>query len=121
MILAGILLWAMSYHGAKIIFGREDNDYAIHASIQDIQVIAFSLGGLYLVVNAIPALLNPGLFYVWFILNGKKTDDMASMLIVPFIRLCIGFWLLFGSKGIVVFIKKMRRAGQIGSHNSAAQ
>ena len=118
MILAGILLWAMSRHGAKIIFGRDDIDHTTGASVADIQLIAFSLGGLYLVANSIPVLVNQGIFYVWFFLKGSKPDDMASVFIFPFINLCIGLWLLFGSKGIVIFIKKMRRAGQISSFKS---
>jgi hypothetical protein len=121
MILAGIFLWAMSRRGARIIFGKDDIDNTTGASVADIQVIAFSLGGLYLVANAIPALVNQGVFYIWFLLKGSKTDDMASYLIFPFIDLCIGLWLLFGSKGIVVFVKKIRRAGQIRSFNSAAR
>jgi hypothetical protein len=118
MILAGILLWAMSRNSAKIIFGNDDNDNSTGASVADIQPIAFSLGGLYLVANSIPLSVNQGIFYVLFFLKGSKPDDMASVIIFPFINLCIGLWLLFGSKGIVIFIKKMRRAGQISSYKS---
>jgi hypothetical protein len=119
MILAGILLWVLSARGAKLIFGREETENTTRASVQDIQVIAFSLGGLYLVANAIPELLNNALFFAWLFLKGNKLDDIASVLIFPFIRLAIGLWLLFGAKGIVVFIKKIRKAGQIRNYNSA--
>ena len=115
MLLAGILLWIMSGRGAKLILGDEGTAESIHASIQDIQVLAFCLGGLYLLAHALPDLIKNSLISVWLIFQGSNNENVVPILISSFIQLCIGAWLLFGAKGIVAFIKKIRKAGQFRS------
>jgi hypothetical protein len=117
MLLAGILLWFTSGHGEKLIFGNENADAPVQASIQDIQVLAFSLGGLYLIARAIPDLIQNTLIYAWVFFQKTEAENMGSAMLFSFTNLCIGAWLLFGAKGIIVFIKKIRKDSQFrGSH-----
>jgi hypothetical protein len=124
MLLAGILLWVVSGRGAKLILGYENNeasDVVVHASLHDIQVLAFSLCGLYLLSKAVPDLIQNTLIIIWVSFQGSKIENMAPHMLYSIIYVCIGIWLLFGAKGIVVFIKKLRRAGQFKSSHSSAE
>jgi hypothetical protein len=124
MLLAGFILWIMSSRCTKLILGYEATEATVDASIQDIQVIAFSLGGLYLLARAIPDLIQNIFIITWLYLQGGqggKIENVTPVFLSSTVHLCIGVWLLFGSKGIVVFIKKIRKAGQFRKYYSAAK
>ncbi len=124
MLLAGIILWIMSSRCTKLILGYEATEATVDASIQDIQVIAFCLGGFYLLARAIPDLIQNTFTIAWLFLQGGqggKIENVAPVFLSSIVHLCIGAWLLFGAKGIVVFIKKIRKAGQFRKYYSAAK
>ena len=119
MALAGLLLWLMSEHGSKRIFGREDSDETLRPSPQDIQIIAFSLAGMYLLAYAIPEFITMSAtqFIFWLSAKGRSSMGGGPILVEKLIRISIGLWLLFGARGIVIFIGKIREASRADRYN----
>jgi len=112
MTLAGVLLWFLSDRGSGYIFGKEESGNIEPASIKDIQALARSLVGLYLVATAGPELITDVVLFVWLFLQGSELKNVLTTVLYPAVRLIIGFWLLLGTKGMVVFIRKMWEAGR---------
>lgn len=116
-IILGIAIWHFAGKLAEktgISFGADEKISAL--SIEDIKTVAFSVVGLVLVVRAIPKLSVQIVKYVFLKFDAyaylydmaKIKSDWCYDNIYSVIELCLGVWLLFGSRGIAKFIIKMR-------------
>ena len=116
-ILAAVLLWFFPLSvAAKIIPNIKAKDKAAPLSAPDIEIVAFSVMGLWVLTTAIPDTI----YWVTFAFRLKNIDvgtlqlspenigSMASTVV----ELVIGFWLLFGSRGILGLIRRARYAGK---------
>lgn len=107
MVFAGIVLWFSSERITRYLFASEKPIDISKVSTHDIQVIAFSIGGLFVLSNAIGALIQNGTVAVMLLLAGEKVVGIVRQVLEYVIRILIGLWLLFGARGIVIFIRKI--------------
>ena len=77
----------------------------------DIALIVFAALGLYFLVPAVSSLLSP---LQLMVMSGKGLNiygDWHSLLtyvVIPLIHLAVGVWLLFGARGLLSFVKRLR-------------
>jgi len=84
------------------------------ASIKDIDVIAFSVLGLWVLTSAVPDMVY--WILMWMTILSKTTGDamlteQVISTIVTVLELIMGVWLLMGARGLRGVIRKMRVAG----------
>lgn len=81
--------------------------------LETVQILAFTIIGVLLIVNAVPSLI-PALT-VYAVLHehnvGQVGLESLSQLVDSAIRIILGLWLVLGSKGLVNLIKRIRTAG----------
>lgn len=118
LITAGILLWVFSKKISNHLIDESkenEREKFEQINLKEIQVIAFSVVGLILLVNAIPEFI-----YRLASLIAIANDGYGGMrnkigLYLPIIRdsikLIIGFSLFFGAKGLLGILNKARNAG----------
>src|SRR5208283_3204362 len=105
-----IILWFFADIITDVVIpGIEPTDKFIQFSLWEVQAIAISLMGLYLVAHGIPdfvyQLLTYFKYHISVITNQieyNKNDVLR--LVQPFGRIIIGFYLMLGYKGIIGFI-----------------
>lgn len=113
LLVVSIFLWLysdkLSDHMVKNLAVNEETKI----SYEDLQIVAFSVVGLFLVVNSLPELINAAI-------NMKMLESQRMMqpmnmrmtqLVGTGLKVLIGFWLLVGSQGIVGLIRTLRTAG----------
>ena len=116
LILFGLIMWCLSDKIASSIFKSEDDTEVKSIIPSEIQIIAFSSVGLYLLCESIPHIAKVILFYYQIRTNEMRIDTTAllvernSLILYLIIKMIIGVWLLLGSQGIVNLIRKTRRA-----------
>jgi hypothetical protein len=81
----------------------------------EIELVALSILGIWVLTSAIPDVVRWATF-VYIVKNSemgstKIPPDNIAYIIATIVELVIGFWLLFGSKGIIGVIRRMRYAG----------
>jgi hypothetical protein len=108
----GTLLWFSSPRLAYIIFKKDTNIATLDLSPDNIQLVAFSIAGFFLITNAIPQLSNI-LVYNFTTMAYAGKAILKSEIILAFIKVLLGMWLLLGSKGIVNFVNSLRRERKI--------
>jgi hypothetical protein len=106
-LICGILLWYTASPLASSLFKVTGSDDKSNASLIDIQIVAFSVVGLFVLAESFPNFIR---LVVWYysataIQKSPLAGDGAAFLL----RSAFGFWLLFGSRGIVNFIRKIRQ------------
>lgn len=116
LILTAMLLWRFPLIvAAKIIPDVRMKNPATPLDAGSIGVVAFSVMGLWVLATAVPDIVY------WFIfIYRTKSVDIGDPTLSPaniaglvstIVELVIGFWLLFGSKGILGLIRLARYAG----------
>ena len=113
MLAAAFLLWRFPLWLASRLVRFDDsmNRTSSSISVDELQTIAFTVLGIYLLLKAVTA----GIYWVfWFnAVRGYDIDprQWASMLmtIAEFLLAC---FLVFGAKGLTVLISKVRQAGR---------
>lgn len=110
LLLCGGLLWFLApWLASSISKSTAPADNAA-ASLFSIQAVAFSVLGLYLLADSLPALVRS---IIWHFTTASRSMGERSPLIGDIlgflIQIVIGVWLLFGSRGLVNFIRSMRR------------
>ncbi len=108
LIICGALLWYGAPLLASSIFRATVSENGPGASLQDIQVVAFSVVGLVLLSYALPDLVNYVMFKVFAPFGGGKSA-LFYWIVLTSLKIVLGLWLLFGSRGLVNFINSMRR------------
>lgn len=113
----GVLLWIYSDKLAGFMVKPQDvqETEMISASfdLETVQILAFTIIGVFLIVKAIPSLVSA--LTVCVILPqhsvGQVWLQTISQLVDSVIQIILGLWLVLGSKGVVNFIKKIRTIG----------
>lgn len=110
-----IILWCAAPFLATSIFKATTSENSsqasgVQASLVSIQVIAFSVVGLFILATSLPNLVD---IIVVILLTSKSiqggTVPIIHDIIVLSLKVVLGFWLLFGSHGIVNFIRSVQR------------
>jgi hypothetical protein len=113
-IIAAILLWHFPLTVAtKIIPDIKSKNKAPALNAAEIEVVAFSVMGLWVLATAIPDVF----YWAIFVLRLKSIElanvtlaDSIGNIIATAVELVIGVWLLFGSRGILGLIRGLRKA-----------
>ena len=112
LVICGMLLWFMAPLLAVSIFKSTVSENEPNASFVDIQTIAFSVAGLYVLASALPNLVESVSMY--YIIVSHTTEGGAPLgetIIVLMLKIALGFWLFFGSRSIVKFIRSRQHRG----------
>jgi len=104
-LVCGILLWYTASPLASSLFKTAALDDKFNASLTDVQIVAFSVVGLFVLADSLPNFVRVAVWYSTSIEKSALSGDGAAFLL----RSVFGFWLLFGSRGIVNFIHKIRQ------------
>lgn len=113
----GIILWLYADQFAKHIVSDKDLPVEeLKPNSENIQVIAFTVVGIFVLADAIPRLTE--VFSSIILLHSLQEQhirtihaDTIARAIGLIIQFIIGFWLFLGSHGIVGLLKKLREAG----------
>ena len=102
----GLLLIRRSSRFASVLLGKEEVPEAQSGtwSSQDVQDIAFSVMGLYILVTGIPGLLQFGIPMVF----GHPHPRWS--IVAPFVRCLLGIGLFLQARGIARFWHRLRKA-----------
>jgi hypothetical protein len=115
-ILASLLLWYFPLAVAsKIIPDIKTEKASTPLDAGGIEVVAFSVMGLWVLTTAVPDIF----YWIVFAYRTKSADfgnpelspESVGYIVATVVELVIGFWLLFGSKGILGIIRRIRYAG----------
>ncbi len=111
-----VFLWKLSPKISKIIWGDKTTEAdVVNPTLNEVQAALFSAIGLYVLISTIP-----NLFYCLVVMSKETPEfqhqsllDMKSKinLSVNIFKIIIGVWLIFGSKGLVNLILKVRNLG----------
>ncbi|MEW6276602.1 MAG: hypothetical protein AB1556_16015 [Bacillota bacterium] len=119
---SGIILWLYAGKLANYLVPDKmpDKDPPSGGSqirVEDIQAVAFSVVGIFILVDAAPKLIQ----IVFNIILLSKLQHAIpgdwvnfttiTRIVELVIQLILGFWLFFGSRGIVGLLKRLREAG----------
>lgn len=116
LMLAAILLWRFPLVvAAKIIPDVRTKNLVTPLNADSIGIVAFSVMGLWVLATAVPDIV----YWITFIYRIKSIEignptlppEKIAGLVSTIVELAIGFWLLFGSRGILGLIKLARYAG----------
>lgn len=84
------------------------------ANSHELQAVAFATLGLWAIINALPRLIDLG-FRAMIPPSSPGAVEFgllsASRLVAISLQLAIGVWLLFGSRGLVQLLYKLRNVG----------
>ncbi len=110
LVLCSVLLWFGAPLLASIVFKSAPSGNVSNASLPDMQTVAFAVVGLILIASALPEIVSSVVIYYTMYsvaIGGKRA--LIQNIIVLFLKLGLGFWLLLGSRGLVSFIRSLRR------------
>lgn len=117
-ILACILLWFYADKLSNMIIkGKVNEDVLVTKDYRQIQAIAFSIIGAFIVITTFDLFVSSILLYNRLIakdiiMHGSREYYMQlSKIISSGIRLFLGLWLLIGSQGLVKALNSVRRFG----------
>ncbi|MDF2521049.1 MAG: hypothetical protein K0R84_1677 [Clostridia bacterium] len=118
LLIMSILLWIYSEKAAALITKESVEGQAVQSvNISNIAIIAFTVIGLYVLINSISDLARIITSYFAYTremgvnIENYLYKDFIPNLIKELIRLVLGTWLTFGSKGISKAIKAVRELG----------
>jgi uncharacterized BrkB/YihY/UPF0761 family membrane protein len=107
-----IVIWKKAEWLAEKIFpGKDSAGSKLEISMSEVQIVAFSVVGLVLIVEALPQIGN-------LIVDYKMRTSQPYVSMYPFwrsvvmhgIEFLLGFGLLFGSKGLAGLLKSFRKS-----------
>ena len=107
--LCGLLLWYTAPLLSNSIFKSIVPENKTDASLANIQMIAFSTIGLFILATGLPDLVNVVLVILTSTSIERGGGSMIHIVIVLILKISLGLWLLFGSRSIANFICSMRR------------
>ncbi|MDR3601136.1 MAG: hypothetical protein P4L49_11755 [Desulfosporosinus sp.] len=116
-VVVGILLWIFSAKLAGFMVKTpEDQDAEMMSAtfdLESVQILAFTIIGVLLIVNAVPSLIPALTVYAVLPVHnvGQVGLESLSRLVDSAIRIILGLWLVLGSKGLVNLMKKIKTAG----------
>jgi|GEM_PF-3013532 len=103
--LSAIILWFGAPFLSNLVFKQDETEVLLNCSLADIQKVAFSAIGLFLLATSLPAVVE-----IILVLQMASNVERGSISMVPtiveiLIKGLLGLWLLFGSHGLVNFLK----------------
>ena len=104
LVIFGIIIWMRADALANTIL-RDDEKTEVIVPSYNIHVIVFSSIGLYLLCDFISGAAYKIGFSFWSL----PPDLVSGDVLLLAVKLVVGLWLLFGSRGIVNLIMKLRR------------
>lgn len=116
-ILAAVLLWFFPLSVATtLIPGIKTKKQPAPLDAGGIEVVAFSVMGLWALTTAIPDIL----YWIAFTYRVKSvgigspelSPENIGNIVATIAELVIGFWLLFGSRGLLGVVRRARQAGR---------
>ncbi len=107
--LCGVLLWFIAPLLASSISKSTVSEDNSAASLSSIQAVAFSIVGLYMVGDSLPSIVRSTIWRFTEPTSMSKGSPLLGDVMGSLVQVVIGLWLLFGSRGLVNFIKLMRR------------
>ena len=107
MALCAIILWFSAPMFANLIFKNDDNEINSQSSLADIQRVAFSVLGMYLIATSLPAVVEIILVIQMTSEVKNGSGSMVPTIVEILLKGILGVWLLFGSNGIVNFLRYM--------------
>ena len=99
-LICGILLWYTASPLASSLFRTTGSEDKSNTSLIDIQVVAFSVVGLFVLAESFPNFVRVAVWY--YLANAIQKSPLAGDGSAFLLRSAFGFWLLFGSRGIVI-------------------
>lgn len=115
-ILAAVLLWFFPLTVAtRLIPDIKAKETSTSLGAGDVEVVAFSVMGLWVLTTAIPDIF----YWVTFVYRVESagvgspelSPENIGNIVATVVEFVIGFWLLFGSKGLLGIIRSARQAG----------
>lgn len=113
LLMFALFLWTQAdFISAKMV-GEQDKSMVPVSVSTDVQKVAFSVLGAYVLVSALPKLLQL-LLDVWFMdSQTPKTSQYwsalaASDLSFAFVQVVLGLYLLFGARGLITLLANLR-------------
>jgi len=107
--LCGIALWFIAPYLASSIFKSTQPEEGARASYADIQEIAFSIVGLFILAISLPDLVSAITFFLMSSSTFGAKNAMVHSIVVFTAKSILGLWLFLGSHGIANFVRSMRR------------
>lgn len=116
LIILGIILWVKATKISDYMIDDDVEANKTNINVNELQSAAFSVVGLMILIKLIPEISNliPRLAYFTGEYIPKETIvwlEIKISIIGMIIKLIIGLLLLFKSRGLVGFIKKLQKAG----------
>jgi hypothetical protein len=119
-ILAAVLMWYFPLALAnKLIPDIKTKDAPVPLDAGGIETVAFTIMGLWVLTNAIPDIFHWAI-YVYQVKNkhfgfADFAPEHIGNIVSTVVEFVIGFWLLFGSRGLLGLIRRARHAGAKGA------
>jgi len=109
LVIGALAIWYLSPVLVESIFHSTNVDEEHRLSSHDFHRVAFSAIGLFTIVDALPGIAYTTLFY-YQIMSLSNIDkgiiaERNSSLISLLLQTGLGLWLLFGSRGIVKYVR----------------
>ncbi|MCP3905557.1 MAG: hypothetical protein GY715_18175 [Planctomycetes bacterium] len=117
MFAAAAFLWRWSWLVASWMVGHDIQDAVAEpesarqrATLAEIQAVAFSVIGLWLLVHVTVDLAEDAAYLVYTEAEVADRGWIASYFRMA-VQLALGIWLLFGARGLVRLLHRLRRVG----------
>ena len=107
MAMCALILWFGAPMLANSIFKKNDNEINSQSSLADIQRVAFSVLGMYLIAASLPAIVEIILVVQMASEVKNSSGSMVPTIVEILLKGILGVWLLFGSHGLVNFLRYM--------------
>lgn len=113
LLLAALLMWMFPLTVAGTILPKmKASGRSVPLRRDEIQVVAFSILGLWVLSTAVPDLFYWSTFvYLAKRINLSLTPSHIGNVVATVIELIIGFWLLFGARGLRGLVRVLRSSG----------
>jgi hypothetical protein len=105
--ICGILLWFTAPSLAASIFKSIGPEDASQASLVDVQMVAFSIVGLFILATGFPDLVNVVVVMLTAMPGGNRA--MIHNIVVLVLKIALGLWLLLGSRNLVKIVRSTQR------------
>lgn len=110
LLLCGGLLWFIAPLLASSISKSNISEDNSVASLLNIQMVAFSVVGLYMLADSLPTLVRSTIWHFTTSTHSiGERSPLVGDIVGSLVQIVLGSWLLFGSRGLVNLISSMRR------------
>jgi hypothetical protein len=113
LLLAALLMWIFPLTIAGTILPKiKTSGRSVPLRVNEIQVVAFSILGLWVLSTAVPDIFYWSTFvYLAKGINFSLKPEHIGNVVATVIELIIGFWLLFGARGLRGLVRLTRSSG----------